>query len=74
MSLSFVLFLNAKYRIERSFLSASSILIALNFLVSYLIDAVSSSSYRLCFWMFLSILAFIRLSGSFSVGFSNVGG
>ena len=52
----------ARSRIERSFLSASCILIPLNFLVSDLIDAVSSSSYRLCCCMFLSFHAFFGFS------------
>ena len=46
-----ILFLSlpsARYRTERSFLSASSSRIPLNFLVSDLIEADSSSSHRLC--------------------------
>ena len=41
-------FPSARYKTERNFLSASSIRIPLNFLVSIFIDAASSSSYRLC--------------------------
>ena len=49
-------FPSARYRTERSFLSASSSRIPLNFLVSHLIEADSSLSYCLCSWVFLSIL------------------
>ena len=67
-------FPSARYRIERSYLSASSSRNPLNFLVSVLIDADSSSSYRLCSWEFLPILERLWESVSPSVGFSKFGG
>ena len=67
-------FPNARYIIDRSFLSASFSRIPLNFLVSDLIEADSSLSYRLCCWVFLSILDCLWLSNSPSIGFSKLGG
>ena len=67
-------FPNAKYRTDRSFLSASSSRIPLNFLVSDLIEADSFLSYHLCSGVFLSILDRIWLSVSPSIGFSRFGG
>ena len=82
----FPLFPNARYRTDCNFLSASSSRIPLKFLVSDLMEADSSLSYRLCYWVFLSILdclcswVFLSildclwLSVSLSIGFSKLGG
>ena len=67
-------FPNARYKTDRNFLSASSIRIPLNFLISVFIEAVSSSSYLLCSWIFLSNLKRLWASVSPSGGFSKFGG